>query len=389
MSLETPQPIEDGDEVMEFPTMCLQCAKPFEGKRADTKYCSSTCRSRANREANGDGSSSENATMVAGERNEHMVIQSGAKSAGESGGIEYETRIAMLEMRLTSLATTTERLDRLEALSATVDRTQVRLTGMESSLSGLADLAGRFQRVESEQMKLVRQASTDSASPIATRLSSRLDSLETKLAPLAALPERLRTIEKRGTDSGDPGARVEALEARGQLIQRVQKSVAELQAKVEVGLEETRNRKPVDTGATQRLLEARVAPLEQRVERLAAQARNASSPDDSRIIRIEQRVERLNGQFQAASTDDSSASLLKIERHLVAVRTRLEGLENDPDTNSSTVVALGERVESLSEDLTTLRSQAIGLSHAIEALQEAAGFVSEDEDEEPDWDDED
>lgn len=377
---------------MEGTTTCMQCGKPFEGKRADTKYCSSTCRSRASREANGEGGSGDGAQSNSLERLETLNMPSAARPGEDSNSIELEARMAMLEMRLTSLTSLASRVESLESLSANVERLQARLKGMESAGSELTDISGRMARIEAEQAKLARQAGSETGATQIARITTRLDALDTKVTQLVGLPERLRSLEKRGSDSGELGGRVEALEARGPQIQRLQKSVGELQARLEVGLEESRKARPADSGATQRLIEARVSPIEQRIERLAAQSRTAPAPDDSRVHRLEQRVSRLNAMVESLSTDDENVKITKLERSIVSLRTRLEGLENNPDGESGTAEVLGERLDGFADDLSGLRTNMHQLAQAIEILQDAAGFErngDDDEDEEPDWDEDD
>ncbi|MFM7200239.1 MAG: hypothetical protein ACKO6N_05560 [Myxococcota bacterium] len=318
-------------------------------------------------------------------------MPSAVRPGEDSNSIELEARLTMLEMRLTSLSSLTSRVESLESLSANVERLQARLKGMESLANEVSDISGRMGRIEAELAKLARQTGSETGATQIARITTRLDALDTKVTPLVGLPERLRTIEKRGNDSGDLGGRVEALEAGGPQIQRLQKSVGELQARLEVGLEESCKARPTDSGTTQRLIEARVSPIEQRIERLVAQSRTAPAPDDSRVHRLEQRVSRLNAMVESLSTDDENVKITKLERSIVSLRTRLEGLENNPDGESGTVEVLGERLDGIADELSGIRTNMHQLAQAIEILQDAAGFErnddeDEDEDEEPDWD---
>ena len=118
------------------------------------------------------------------------------------------------------------------------------------------------------------------------------------------------------------------------------------------------------------------------------EAAGLHSPDDSRVQRLEQRVSRLNAMVESLSTDEENVKITKLERSIVSLGTRLEGLENNPDSESGTVEVLGERLDGFADELSGLRTNMHQLAEAIEILQDAAGFErnDDDEDEEPNWD---
>lgn len=365
---------------MAYRTNCIQCGKSFEAKRVDTKYCSSTCRSRASREANSEPNGQEVSSSNQQENTNVLAILSLPAPADPDERIDIESERVASETRPRMFADIYERLERLEQQEVAIERLFAKVTSLEAGLTDITEVVSRMKRIENEQLKLdgkvSRLSPNDGMGSPLSRLSAKVDALETRFSPLAGLPERLRMLERRTHEPGDLAGRVEALEARSQAIQRVQKSVTELQAKVDMGLEEARTRRPLDNGGNHRLLEGRVTTLEQRIERVAVVGRSVTPPEDTRFSRFESRIDRFQPRVQTAPDEDVSGRLFRVERKVVALQQQLEDGSTSGLDRSPAVEALGNRIHAVEQDMSELHAGCLRMAYAVRALQ---GLDNEDE----------
>lgn len=370
-SASTAPAIEKGYGTVDYSTICIQCGKSFEGKRVDTKYCSSTCRSRASREANSNASSGELIAGILSESSESIDSPALSFAAATNGDTESPAWMASFESRFALLSGMSERMQQLESRAITLDRLQSRLSVIENGMTEIMESEARIKRLETEQAKLETQLA--------------------RLAPLAGLPERLKSLERRASESGDVTNRIEALEARSQAIQRIHKMLTELQSRLEAGIEEVRLRKGLDTTTAQRLIEARIAPLEQRVERVSAQSRAMPHSEDPRLLRLEQRLERLQTRVHALPDEDSTGRLTKLERKLAQLQTQFNETSSSDSELEPALSNLNSRLQSVTGDLSALRSECLQMAYAIRELRGYDGEEDADDNDEADsdWDEDD
>lgn len=358
---------------MAYRTYCIQCGKSFEAKRVDTKYCSSTCRSRASREANSDSNGQEVSSSNQQGNTDALAILSHPSPAISDERIDIESERVSPDTRPRMLADIYERLERLEQQEVSIERLYTKVASLEAGLTDISEVVSRMKRIENEQLKLdgkvTRLSPSDGTGSPLSRLSEKVDALETRFSPLAGLPERLRMLERRTNEPGDLAGRVEALEARSQAIQRVQRSVTELQAKVDMGLEDARTRRPLDNGGNHRLLEGRVTTLEQRIERVAAVGRSAAPTDDTRFSRFEQRVDRFQPRAQMVPDEDVSGRLFRVERKVVALQQQLEEGSTSGSERNPAVEALGHRIHAVEQNMSELHAGCLRMAYAVRALQ--------------------